>query len=283
MAYRLDLRLNFGRFILDEAFVTQLCELLVRHAQKWSSSAYVYLAPRQRIPVELTTPNSLYQVIRSLKAGPLYDSIVGPDRGVPRESFGFVEIRGKTPDLIGVVDYDRRLLRPIGDARIWGNSITIQVCRAKPQGGPASRWARQFLIDAASSLPSLWYATAAMQEETDAKNLDQSRGVRAIGVDISRALPGLYWLNYFGPRFSHAIGKDKLLALTDVSIERVEAGIVVQLSKDPREWSSREYRDAERRTMSRIGEKWFFCRDRGYSGTHPLPLPEPVTIPTDNS
>ena len=45
------------------------------------------------------------------------------------------------------------------------------------------------------------YANSHLDSEFHAKNMiDDETGVEAIGVDITDAIPGLYWLNYFGAR-----------------------------------------------------------------------------------
>ncbi len=44
------------------------------------------------------------------------------------------------------------------------------------------------------------YGNSCLSEEFDSKNIYREHGVtRAIGVNLKRSLPGLYWMNFFGP------------------------------------------------------------------------------------
>ena len=54
-----------------------------------------------------------------------------------------------------------------------------------------------------------WYGRACATGEFDAKNMVLENGVHSVGVDISRSLPGLYWLSFFGEYCVNSIGLQK--------------------------------------------------------------------------
>ena len=121
-----------------------------------------------------------------------------------------MEFRGADSSLIVVVRFDECIFPQRGNERRWGNTIAIQICRTKVNGFSSTLWARQ-VFEALCRTLAPWYAHAEMMEEYHAKNISCERGgMAAVGVDVSRALPGLYWLNFFGKPYEELIGRDRL-------------------------------------------------------------------------
>jgi hypothetical protein len=83
------------------------------------------------------------------------------------------------------------------------NDISIEIFGiATVERRKADAWARDFFAALTSKLPTR-YGNVHLSEEYDAKNMVHTQtSTSAIGVQFHRYLPGLYWLNYFGPRIS---------------------------------------------------------------------------------
>ena len=77
---------------------------------------------------------------------------------------------------------------------------------------PVAIWARRFFEAAVTRLPIRYANFRADAEYRAAKNMvDDERGCWAIGANIAYAVPGLYWLNYFGEPYADLIGRKRLL------------------------------------------------------------------------
>lgn len=105
-------------------------------------------------------------------------------------------------------------------------------------------------------------------EEYDSKNMSrEGGGVQAIGIDVSKYLPGIYWLNFFGKPYRVLIGQERLLTCPAQSVQQLDDGVLVSLSTDPTEWDSSEYRDRERRVIEHLGNQYFFDRNNREQST----------------
>jgi hypothetical protein len=58
--------------------------------------------------------------------------------------------------------------------------------------------------------PDFLWGAAFDRDGFRARNLDETSGARALGRDMSKALPGLYWLNLFGAPYVDLIGVERL-------------------------------------------------------------------------
>jgi hypothetical protein len=120
----------------------------------------------------------------------------------------------------------------------------------------AAQFFRRFVL----RVPSR-YGRVCLKEEFAAKNIEGDEGhVRAIGVTLDLALPGVYWLNYLGDPYVSLIGKDRLLSTPDCVIEEAGGGVILQVACSPLEWISDEYKDRVDRIVHHIGADLFFDR-----------------------
>jgi hypothetical protein len=118
------------------------------------------------------------------------------------------------------------------------------------------------LIRLLATLIPIRYAVGYTRDERHAKNLirDQS-GVRAVGVDFHKALPGLYWMNYFGRGCVNQIGRELLASAPAHGVDAVGEGLLLQLAARPSDWDTAEYRHTEIRVLTHIGPQFFFSKD----------------------
>lgn len=109
---------------------------------------------------------------------------------------------------------------------------------------------------------SPYHGHAEMIEEFDHKNIShEGGGTMAVGVDVSRHLPGLYWLNFFGQAYRDLIGREKLLSAPAYEVREVDDGVMLALHSDPRAWTTDEFGSRERAILEHLGPEYFFNKD----------------------
>lgn len=141
------------------------------------------------------------------------------------------------------------------------NLLTVEVVDLDVvEGLPIAEWARN-LFTAVAEAVALRYGQARTRAEFDAKNMIRERGsTRAVGVNLKRALPGLYWLNFFGSEYLHLLGLERLATAPAPIVERMGDGVLVGLGHDPGAWDTTEYRQVEETVRSHIGREYFFSK-----------------------
>ena len=260
----IDVVVYFGQFLLDCRLIGEVQAICEQHAPAWSSKLRVWPSSTKSEHIDLSDPSSLYN---SLKAdlstpGEFYrqlETAFGSSRG--ERICGTSELRGADNSLTLVFSVDERTFCKISDIWIWGNGISVQLRRKRIEGINASSFAVGLLKDICNRLEP-WYAHAECTAEFDAKNVShEGGGTAAIGVDISKSLPGLYWLNYFGGPSVESIGTKRLEECPALKKEKIRSGYFIALSDDPHEWASEEYRLVERKVLKSLGERWFFHRN----------------------
>jgi hypothetical protein len=85
--------------------------------------------------------------------------------------------------------------------------------------------------------------------------------VHAIGVFLEDSLPGLYWLNYFGPPYTKLFGKERLLSAPGFEVGEADGGVLVALDEVPMTWTGGEYRAREAAVIDHLGREFFFSKD----------------------
>jgi hypothetical protein len=110
------------------------------------------------------------------------------------------------------------------------------------------------------------YGFCCISEQYEEKNMDYSGGgARAVGLDVSKALPGLYWGNYFGEHLCQLIGYETLMELPGYSSHHVRSGIIVANELPPDEWRQDNFLANEKATIGRIGSRFFFEKGKDHA------------------
>lgn len=172
---------------------------------------------------------------------------------------GSVELRGADESLIAILTLDDYLFAPSGGRWMWGNTLSIQVLISRQID--AVQLARRFLKRACEDLSPL-YGRSHLIDEWDAKNISrEGGGVMAVGLDVSRYLPGIYWMNFFGAPYCGLIGRERLKGTPAPIVEEIDSGVLIGLSLSPLEWRAPEYRLAEEAVLRHVGQEYFFRKD----------------------
>jgi len=110
------------------------------------------------------------------------------------------------------------------------------------------------------------FAFVGAKAEYDAKNLirtesETGTGQCIEGLDLEYHLPGIYWVNFFGPAYLDYFGAERLrkapwLEVTDLG----DAGLQCTTCAEPADWALREARDRQQAIRAALGEEHFFDR-----------------------
>jgi len=258
----LDAEIVFDRFI-GNADLDILQRELVRLAPKWATRLRIWRGPRDQRPIDLADPTALGRAVLTAAAerGATYERLVAEHgRGPAERLTGSAELRGAGPELVVVVSVDDIVLSTLGTRRLLGNGVELQVRRATVAGLPGAEWlAEAFETLCARLVPAWGYAGHAT--EYWAKVMSESPRVEAIGRDFGQHLPGVFWLNYFGPAYTERIGPARFAALPTASTTAVGDGHLVRLAADPRTWTTPDYAIDEQQVRDVLGRHHFFEKD----------------------
>lgn len=255
--YRLDLSVRMSRSLLHSEDLHVLPRLLEQHASPWRECLHVHRHGR-RIELEQGFAESVISI--ATERGETFREMVkryGP--GPSARQTGSIELRGCDDSLIVVIGVDDWVFAPSAGRYLVGNSISFQFCRARCCGVASEALART-LATACCEEMSVLHASGQRLAERDAKNMDFSSGAMAIGVDISRYLPGLYWLNYFGAAHCDLIGRERLLTAPAFDVRPVGDGVLLQVDEAPESWDAESSNNQA--VMRHIGEEFFFLREQ---------------------
>jgi hypothetical protein len=230
------------RPVLSEAVLSGLEEFLRKTLPTWSSGLQVAVNVDSRTSIAVP-PGSLGDVALKVAA--------------PRNGLGSAVLRGSHRGIRVYLDSWEKTSPP------ELNMIAVEIGKVLTiEGSTPPDWAREFFTAMAAGLP-LRYGNARLADEFGAKNMvDDASGLRAIGVKLTEGLPGLYWLNCFGPPYIELIGKEKLLSSPAYVVIEVSGKTVLALDESPLAWRTDDYRAREDAVLRHLGEVYFFLRDR---------------------
>jgi hypothetical protein len=263
MAFSMDMSLFLEGSFLTEERLEKLQGVIHEAAPRWSSGLKVLEPGKPKRAIDITVSGSLAAAVVEVATarGPLYYEL-GRRSGIERRErrFGTAAMDGADRSLTVVVHIDDDLFSRAGPACMWGNGVSFQVRRQRVEGVDAVRWSRSSFEVACGALDIVWGNTETSEEYFSKNVFNEGGRVEAIGLDVSRALPGVYWLNYFGSTYCELIGRDRLLSAPAHEVKEVGAGVLLMVQPDPLAWETPEYREAERRVLEHLGPQYFFSR-----------------------
>lgn len=273
--FRLDLHFYYDRFLPTSDSIRELHSLLISNAPTWMKRLQLWVDGKTPLFLHLTDPTDFARTIQTEAArrGTLYYELqekFGSPKVHPR-TFGMVELRGADESLIVILSIDEDKLFRAAEAWRWGNYITVQVCQTQVEGTEAVAWSWNFFRELARKSAPV-YAHAEMTEEYKSKNIvDDSGGIRAVGLDVSHGLPGIYWLNAFGPPYVEMMGRKKMLTSPAPVVEELGECVFIGLSSVAENWTRPEYKKAEAAVLEHLGKHYFFLK---HDPDRPLVAPD---------
>ncbi len=263
-AFRLDITVELDTSLVLSGDLDRVQSLLGVYVPGWSTGLHIWRYRQEKTPVDVTHPGALGQAVgaQATERGPLYYELKRRlPAAEPERIHGWAELRGSDDSLILVASIDEHIFWPVGQAWIWANHLTFQVCRSRVDGLDSSIWSKTMLEALCADL-SPPHAYAHMSGEFEAKNISHERGgTQAVGGDVSKALRGLYWLNFFGRPYRDLIGRERLLSAPAHEVREIDDGVLLSLHENPRAWDTPEYREGERHVLGHLGPQYFFSKD----------------------
>ncbi|HEY2461785.1 MAG TPA: hypothetical protein VGI16_13315 [Candidatus Acidoferrum sp.] len=274
----IDLTLYLSSSLLTGATLDQFQQSLVQLGPEWASQLHLERVGEPRLEIDVKRTGAIRDVVfsKGLERGDLYRRLQQLDVSRPAtRRFGSIELRGASRELTIVLTFDDWVFCPIGQAWIPGNRLDVQMRSPVVEGRKASNWAEGSFAHWCSSLDP-FFAFAYTIEEYYAKNMSrEGGGLRAIGVDISKYLPGLYWLNFFGRPYRNLIGDERWVSAPVFRTDQCGGGYILQLSDTPEDWHLPEYETSEESVRRHLGEEYFFTRSNpGRKTVSPFDLPQ---------
>lgn len=243
MLEHIRLSLFLAEPVFSERQVSALESLISDHLPKWGES------------YRLSEDDPKYGSIRKKHGQRLVDAI---NHHYPMKwGQGAVVLSGDRDDVVLFLDTSKSTMPP------ELNSIGMELVDVRDIGTKSTtKWVEDFFSDAVERL-SVRYGNAYDNREFEAKNMTRdANGVSAVGVRLASALPGLYWINFFGEPYVEMIGSDRFLSLPSGSATFTSSGgVVVKLDDSPDSWESPDYRVAEQMIIQHLGSQYFFSRE----------------------
>jgi hypothetical protein len=134
--------------------------VLATTAPRWSRRLR-YWKSGEQYPIDVADEESLAMGVlpRISERGPTYDALVAEHGVGPFERFrGTAELRGGGAELCIVLGVDAMPVSPLGDALRLGNTVRVQVRRARVEGRPAQEWTKALFTSICQGMSPAWAA-----------------------------------------------------------------------------------------------------------------------------
>jgi len=268
--FALDVIINPSAFLFERGQLDEIQKILRQFAPQWTKQARRWLSRANQEAVDLEESGAIEFQIRKDEerlSNSRISAILGEQmkaQGVPKAKprfLGGVEMRSNDDSLTVIVRADEYLLAPSAGRWLFGNEIALQIRRSKIESKDSIAWAEE-IFEAICAAISPLHGVVHTWDEYDSKNMShEGGGLEAVGVDASKHLSGIYWLNFFGKPYLDLIGSEVLLTAPAVKACKLDEGVMIKLDDDPRHWTSAKYKETEKRVLQHIGEKYFFSKE----------------------
>jgi hypothetical protein len=257
----------------DGGPIGALCSALVDLGFGGAAKVLAYERDRGAVAVDLGEPATVQRVVvekGSARGSTLQALEAGAPSPHPRR-FGEVMLRGRHPrSWVGIRFDEHRPAMRSGQQWLFSNSVSFTTEKPRLGRTESPDWIRELLHRLAGGTELVWGA-AWDDDEFRCSNLhDGNDGMWALGRDVRRSLPGLFWLNAFGPVYVELIGEDALMSAPG-EISRLGSAVVMELYPSSDDWMTPTGREAHKRALTHLGRQYFYDRD----------APERITVAPD--
>ncbi len=255
----LEINLFFKDSINTEKFWEGLEEFLIEKEALITGDSIYYCGSgkRERLPInEFKLDLFLDQEIT--EQGDVFEEIIDTV-GFSKTNTGIAEFFLQDTSITLVLIYNDLAFVPSAGRWLWANSISFQI-ECDNENREFRQSCEELFCSACDYLEPA-YARFHDSDEFRSKNIVSSPSVMAVGVDVSRYLPGLYYGNYFGEPFTNLLGVETILACESARHVELVGGIALFISDDVSNWMDDAYKDLERTTMEVLGTNYFYSSD----------------------
>jgi hypothetical protein len=256
-----DCELVFDRYLGETDDLDVLQEVLLAQAPTWTSKLRVWRSRQDQRFVDPSRPGALKAAVLAAagERGPTYRALVALAGAGDERLTGSAELRGAGPELVAVVSVDERVASRLGDMTNLGNSIALQVRRATVDKRDAAGWLAETFETLCARLSPAW-GSAYHSDEYWTKVMSDEPRIEAVGRDFGRHLPGVFWLNFFGPRYCALVGDERLKSTPAHQVTFVDSGLLVATGKSPLDWATPQYARTEQEIRQHLGDELFFTK-----------------------
>lgn len=258
----IDLIFKFGESLFDEQWrIESFISCMRKMHPEWVTGLGIVKGPRNVIDIRELQPSRVASTVLStaLERGPTFAALQSRLGASPSpRRLGSVELKGSQSSITAVWSLDDHVFQKIAENYLWGNTLALQL-----RGAMAKRrddfglLSSEFWALCKELQPIYAYAYAV--DEFDAKNMDLTHGARAIGNDISKHFPGLYWENYFRSDLVNRIWNGMPL-LPDCAKTHAIDGLAFNLGESPYSWTDPLRVQCESKVRAMLGNNLFFDR-----------------------
>lgn len=256
--------MHFDADIAEGDVCDRLQTWLHDHSPRFSSDLRVLAYERDpdAVPIELIEQSSLKRAMldRGLHRGATFKDLSANAPPAPHaRRFGSVLIRGKASKSFLGLQFDQfHPGMPMGDKWLFSNSLNGRIGASSIDRVPAADWVGA-LVEAFAGHPALLWAAAYSPDEWHERNMhDGPDGMWALGRDIRRSLPGLFWLNVFGKPYVDHIGKSLLLTVPTGGTTTIGDAVLVRLYDSPDDWTLDVSVSDRERATAHLGANRFY-------------------------
>jgi hypothetical protein len=239
-----------------------LCSALVDLGFGEAARVLAFERDRGAVEVDLRDPATVHRVVveKGTARGPTFQALEAGSPSPHPRRFGEAVLRGRHPrSWVGIRFDEHRTAMRMGEQWLFSNSVSFTTERPRLGSSESPDWIRDLLHRLAGGTELLWGA-AWDDDEFRSSNLhDDKDGMWALGRDVRRSLPGLFWLNAFGSPYVELIGEDALMS-APVDITRLGSAVVLELYASPGDWVSPSGREAHNLVLTHLGRQYFYDR-----------------------
>ncbi|MEQ1488314.1 MAG: hypothetical protein ABL920_07450 [Methylotenera sp.] len=231
------------------------------------------------IAIDISNPMSLTEAVKAkgLKRGPTYEKLSAKHPPRTSRRFGSTLVYGKARSTFLNVDFDEYVPgRKSGDSWLFSNTISGFTSAPRISGITQIEWVRQLMTKMSEDPAVLWGAAYHKDEFYEKNSLNATEGMRILGRNMRNHLPGLYWLNIFGPKYRDFIGDKNFNLLETHCSELVGLSRVIELYENPEDWSIKIASDTCKSITQKIGEEYFYNKEKPNAKT----IAPNFTLPT---
>jgi hypothetical protein len=222
-----------------------------------------YERDRSAISVDLQTAGALRTAIvaKGTERGATYKALTAGSPHTRTRRLGHAMVRATPRAAYLSVDFDEYFpCLPMGDKWLFSNNVGGTFGPQRVAGVPREDWV-QALVKGFGDDPRLLWGAAFLRSEFDSRNLhNEADGIRALGRDVRKSLPGVFWLNVFGSAYVDLIGSERLRNAPAAIVTVLGNNVLVGAYEKPEDWSTGLGMSHQRQLAEYLGQRYFYDR-----------------------